>query len=148
MMHLLNQGFSLIEIDFMLFHVTELAGQMYAQAMTTIQLKPQQVGILQLLENEGPMVQARLSDYLSADKAKMVGLLNDLESQGLVARRPNPHDKRSFLVHLLDTGRDRLKEAAKVNDLVNEQFFADLSQDERANLHQLLARLASSNRFK
>jgi DNA-binding MarR family transcriptional regulator len=133
---------------FMLFHVTELAGKMYAQALASIHLAPPQVGILQLLESEGSMVQARLSDYLSIDKATMVGLLNDLESQGLVERKPNPNDKRSYLIHLHEAGHLRLKEAVKINDFVNEQFFADLTATEQKTLHKLLERLATSQRFQ
>lgn len=133
---------------FLLFHVTELAGQMYAQALASIRLQPFQVGVLQLLASEGPMVQARLGEFLSTDKATMVGLLNDLETQGLVERRPNPHDKRSYHVHLLDGGRARLAEAEKVNAFANKMFFADLTPDEQTTLHQLLERLATRRRFE
>ncbi|WP_062294837.1 MarR family winged helix-turn-helix transcriptional regulator [Nostoc piscinale] len=130
---------------FVLHWVTELGAQFYARAMTPLNLRPLQVGILQLLAGEGAMVQARLGDKLRVDKASMVTLLNDLEAQGLIERRPHPSDRRAYEVHLLKAGEQRLQQAEHVSIEVAKQFFAALTLEEQQILNELLKRVATSN---
>ena len=125
--------------------VTDLAGQLYAAGMAHIDLKPQHVAILQILSDEGAMNQNQLARRTRIDKAPLVGLLNSLETQTLVERRPHPTDKRAFEVHLTRTGEAKLIEAEQVNAEVTEQFFAPLAPTERQILHDLLTRLASTH---
>lgn len=125
--------------------VTDLAGQLYTQGMAEIGLQPQHVAILQLLSEEGTMNQNRLASRTRIDKSALVGLLNGLETQHLVERRPHPHDRRAFEVHLTSTGTAKLLEAERVNADVTAEFFAPLTPEERQTLHDLLTRLASNH---
>lgn len=130
---------------FVLHWVTELGAQFYARAMAPLNLRPLQVGILQLLAAEGATVQARLGDKLRVDKATMVALLNDLQAQGLVERRPHPSDRRAYEVHLLEAGHQRLQAAEQASIAAAKQFFAALTPEEQQTLNQLLRRVATSN---
>ncbi len=125
--------------------VTGLAGQLYGAAMSTIGLQPQHVAILQILHSEGPVNQNRLARRTQIDKAPLVGLLNSLQDQGLIERRPHPTDRRAFEVHLTPAGRQKLNEAEQLNAEVTAQFFAPLDAGEQATLHRLLTRLASTH---
>lgn len=129
---------------FMLYWVTGLAGQFYAQAVNTVGLETQQVATLQLLTTEGPMVQARLAERLRINKATMVGILNSLEAQGLVERRLYKGDKRALEVHPTQTGREKAEEVEQVNREADLIFFAPLSEEERTTFHALLSKLATS----
>ena len=129
---------------FMLYWVTGLAGQFYAQAVGTVGLETQQVATLQLLDIEGPMVQARLAERLRINKATMVGILNGLETQGLVERRPYADDKRALEIHPTKAGREKAGEVERVNREADRIFFAALSGEERETFHALLSKLATS----
>ena len=129
---------------FMLYWVTGLAGQFYAKAVGMVGLEPQQVATLQLLTIEGPMVQARLAERLRINKATMVGILNSLEEQGLVERRPYAGDKRALEIHPTDAGREKASELERVNREADRLFFASLSSEERETFHALLAKLATA----
>jgi DNA-binding MarR family transcriptional regulator len=118
------------------------AGEAYAAAMAPLGLKPPQVGVLQWLGAHGPTPQAHLGKRLYIDKVTMVGLLNGLEGQGLVERRPHATDRRAFEVHLTAAGRRRLTQAERATAEVETAFFAALSAEERATLRRLLGRLA------
>ncbi len=131
--------------SYVLHWVADLGEQLYAGALATLNLIPHQMGILEVLRLEGPMVQSRLSDSLRIDKATMVSLLNDLEAQGLVERTPHPTDRRAFQVQLLAAGEQRVQEAKEICDTVTKRFFAALSSEEQQTLHELLGRLAASN---
>lgn len=131
---------------FMLYWVTGLAGQFYAQVVSTVGLEPQQVATLQLVVLEGPFVQARLAERLRINKATMVGILNGLERQGLVERRPYAGDKRALEVHATEMGRAKAKEVARVNEAADARFFAALDGEERETFHRLLSKLATAQR--
>lgn len=130
---------------FVLHWLNELGAQFYARAMAPLNLRPLQVGILQLLASEGGMVQARIGEKLRVDKATMVALLNDLENRGLVERRHHPNDRRAYEVHLLEAGEQTLQEAENLSTEAAKQFFAALTQEEQQTLNELLKRVATSN---
>lgn len=130
---------------FVLHWVTELGSQFYARAMASLNLRPLQVGILQLLAAEGAMVQARIGEKLRVDKATMVTLLNGLEEQGLVERRPHMSDRRAYEIHLLEAGKQRLQAAEKLSVEAAQQFFSALTPQEQQTLNELLRRVATSN---
>jgi MarR family transcriptional regulator, lower aerobic nicotinate degradation pathway regulator len=129
---------------FMLYWVTNLAGQFYAQAVATVGLEPYQVATLQLLALEGPMVQARVAERLRINKATMVTILNSLEAQGLVERRSFSGDKRALEIHVTKAGQKKAKEIEKVNRAADKVFFATLNEKERTTFHALLSKLATS----
>jgi MarR family transcriptional regulator, lower aerobic nicotinate degradation pathway regulator len=130
---------------FVLCWVSNLGSQFFEATLAPLHLRPGQLGILSLIENEGAMVQARLSEKLRIDKATMVSLLNDLQQQGLIERRPHVNDRRAFEIHLLDRGHQRIREAEQVCLIASQRFFGTLSPDEQKLLHQLLARLATNS---
>ncbi len=127
---------------FLLAWVAGIAEQSYTQALAGIGLKPLQLGVLSLLLDGGPTVQARLSERLGVFKPVMVTLINELEAMGLVQRRPHPSDRRAVEVHLLGAGVERIEQAELVSERATAQFLTELTAQERQNFHELLAKLA------
>ena len=127
----------------LLYWVTSSGEQFYARAVAPLGLRPPQVGLLQVLAGEGPTPQARLTDKTRIDKASLVGLLNDLEAQGLVRRHPHPDDRRAFVIHLEEAGRERLRRVEAVSAEADRRFFGALSEDERRLFQDMLRRLAT-----
>jgi DNA-binding MarR family transcriptional regulator len=72
----------------------------------------------------------------------MVQLLDGLQEAGLAERRVHPTDRRKRALHLTKNGRAALSRARKSATKVGEATFAPLSDDERAQLHGLLRKLA------
>jgi len=128
----------------MLSWLTELAEQEYAQALATIGIQPQHLGILTLLEAEGPLVQARIGERLTLVKHTVVALLNDLERWRLAERRPHPTDKRAFIIHITSDGLQRLQQAEEVSWRCSQTFFAALTSEEQQLFHTFLTRLVNS----
>ncbi|MDQ8046708.1 MAG: MarR family transcriptional regulator [Solirubrobacteraceae bacterium] len=62
-----------------------------------------------------PMSMRELADALGTDPPNVTGIVDDLESQGLVRRGPHPTDRRAKIVDLTAKGR-RL--AAKADDIL------------------------------
>jgi DNA-binding MarR family transcriptional regulator len=118
--------------------------QLYARAIEPLGINDQQLFILAALANLGPQVEAHLSQPLNIDKATMVGLINELETKGLVQRQVHPTDRRAVLVALTEEGRQMLLRGFEISDQYTAKFFKGLSSDEQELLQKILRQLAAN----
>lgn len=98
------------------------------------------------LHSDGPLSQQALAGRLRLQKSTVSRLVDELERDGTVERRPNPSDRRSVLIGLTPAGR---RKAERLRDAQTELFarlLADTSADERRQLVDLLDRLAGAAR--
>jgi DNA-binding MarR family transcriptional regulator len=73
----------------------------------------------------------------------LVGLLDELEEDGLIERRRDPADRRRHLVSLLPAGKKKLAELRTIARQVEDEFFAPLEPERRQALHAVLLELAA-----
>ena len=106
--------------------------------------------VLAALRRAGPpyrMNPTQLFNSVILSSGAMTNRLDGLEAMGLVARLPDPTDRRGRLVALTDRGRD-LVDAAVIDHLENEQrLLGALDSDEREQLEGLLRKLLLSPPF-
>jgi DNA-binding MarR family transcriptional regulator len=105
-------------------------------------LRPRHVIALSLLHGSGPLSQHALGEALSLDPSNVVGLLNELEERGLIARQRDPADRRRHIVSLSGTGAGELAATGVQLADIENAVLAALSPAERTTLHDLLARAA------
>ena len=67
-------------------------------------LSPILCHVLHLIEPGRPLPMSRLADTLSCDASNVTGLVDRLESRGLVRRRSSAQDRRVKVLHLTTTG--------------------------------------------
>jgi len=67
-------------------------------------LSPAQCHVLHLIEPDRPVPMGRLAATLSCDASNVTGLIDRLESRGLVERRPSAADRRVKVIRLTPTG--------------------------------------------
>lgn len=91
-----------------------------------------------------PTSQLALAQHLGVDRTVMTYLLDDLEEAGLVARRPDPTDRRARRVVLTDHGRELLSELKRRLHDAENVLLEPLDPSERAVLRSLLERLATT----
>lgn len=108
--------------------------------LTPLGLSIQLCGVLNLLA-EGPVSQQALGDQLGIDRTTMVELIDQLEHDGVVVRRRNPTDRRSYALVLTPHGRSVQKRAARAFDAVSDEVFSSLSAAERRTLAGLLGKV-------
>lgn len=108
-------------------------------------LRPRHLIALSLLDQQGPANQQGLAEALSLDPSNVVGLLNELEDRGLVTRRRDPADRRRHIVELSAEGEEELERSQASYRVVEDDLLKALSADERATLHELLAKAVGSN---
>src|SRR5204863_5907000 len=71
---------------------------------TPLELSPVQCHVLHLIEPGRPLPMSRLAATLSCDASNVTGLIDRLESRGLVRRRPSQQDRRVKVLELTPTG--------------------------------------------
>jgi DNA-binding MarR family transcriptional regulator len=90
------------------------------------------------------MMPSAVARQVMLSPAGMTGRLDRLEAAGLVERRMDPDDRRSFLVRLSAEGRDRIDRAV-ADHVANEAALLDgLSASQIAAFDDLLRRLLAS----
>ena len=105
-----------------------------------LELSPAQCHLLNLLEPDRPMPMGQLADALSCDASNVTGLVDRLESRGLLQRRPSAEDRRGKVLSLTPLGA-RLRAALLERMTAPPPTLARLSRDEQRALVKLLRRL-------
>ncbi len=91
----------------------------------------------------GSSSQLALAQQLGVDRTVMTYLLDELEGAGLVARRPDPADRRVRRIALTEDGRARLCALERALRGAEEHLLEPLDADERVTLRALLLRVAT-----
>ncbi len=135
-------------IEDSLGYLINRAARAFANRLAT-ELRPFDVGIgqwavlLHLWSTDG-MTQAQIARRVAIEQPTMVRTIDRMERDGLVARTPDPNDKRASRITLTERGwslRDALVPLAAG---VNATATATLTDDEVETLRRLLAKLVAT----
>jgi DNA-binding MarR family transcriptional regulator len=86
--------------------------------------------------------QVALAQAISYDKTRLIGLLDALETDGLITRTPDPADRRARIISLTAAGTKRHAAARHAIRKMEDDVLAGVSGGERTRLRRTLARLA------
>ena len=127
---------------FLLKRLGFLAKASSAEAYEKTGLNPYHYAVLALLDEGMPGTQGAIADALDYDRGQLVGLLDDLEGDGLVRRRRDPADRRRHIVEPTPAGRKALTKLRALSARLEDEFLAGLDEEQRAQLHELLLEVA------
>lgn len=108
-------------------------------------LHPYHHAILAVLDEGSRETQGAIGDALGYDKSQLVGLLDELEEEGLIERRRDPSDRRRQIVRITPPGRKALERLRRLASRLEDEFLAPLDEAERRRLHDLLLRLGAQH---
>jgi DNA-binding MarR family transcriptional regulator len=115
-----------------------------SEALAPLGLSRAQSRVVRLLA-DGPLRMAAIAERLSVVPRTVTDLVDGVEAAGLVARRPDPDDRRSTFVALTPDGRlllDRLEAARRESA---ERAFGRLDPTDRAVFVRLLRELTDES---
>lgn len=81
-----------------------------------------------------------LSKRLMVTTGNITGLVDELESEGLVARLPDPTNRRASLAAMTAKGRKLFAAAAKANESWIAELFSGLTAAEKSVMFDMLGR--------
>ncbi|MDV7216316.1 MarR family winged helix-turn-helix transcriptional regulator [Streptomyces prunicolor] len=116
-----------------------------ADALAVEGLKMWHHVVLSAVRDLAPVAQADLGRGVGLDLKDLVGVLNDLQSAGLVVREPDAKDRRKNAVSLTAEGARLLKRCEKAARAANEELLAPLSAAERDQFMGLLIRISGTD---
>jgi DNA-binding MarR family transcriptional regulator len=99
------------------------------------------VALRALAEAGEPVPLGQLAERLACVKSNITQLVDRLEADGLVARKPAPNDRRTKLASLTAAGRRAFEDSARVQHDAERDLLKRLSVDETRQLGSLLAKL-------
>ncbi len=104
-------------------------------------LPPALDSALTTIGRRGPISPSELAELESVRRPTATRLLAILEYRGLVARTPDPRDRRSCRVAVTEPGRALLRESRTRRDAYLARRLASFEPDDRATLDRALALL-------
>jgi DNA-binding MarR family transcriptional regulator len=134
-------------VAFLLSQVGAHASSRFAERLAPLELVPPHAGILRVIERANGLSQQALGETLGVFPSRLVQMIDELERRGLVERRDNPADRRSYALHLTEAGRASLAQIGRIAREHDDALCAALDEKERAQLKDFLARIASEQQL-
>jgi len=103
---------------------------------------PRGYQVLTAAAGEPPRNQGAIAEELGIDRTVLTYLIDDLEKLGLVARHPDPADRRSRLVVATDEGRATWRRLQDELRRVEAHVLSPLPAADAASFQALLSQLA------
>lgn len=128
---------------FLLAQIGAHAAGRFAERVAALGLTPADVGLLRMVAGRPGRSQRALAEDLGVVPSRVVALIDALEGEGLVERRRSAGDRRNHELHLTPEGRRSLGKVSRVASAHEDDLLAALDPDGRAQLLELLERVAA-----
>jgi MarR family transcriptional regulator for hemolysin len=76
------------------------------------------------------LTQRELASLMAIENPTLVRLLDSLEQQGLIERRPCPNDRRARRLHLTNAGRAFMDDLSERAEVLREEMLEGISDKE------------------
>ena len=128
-------------IFFQLSKASQRGARFWSQKVACLNLTAVQAMVIRFLYDRDEITSAELGVRTDLDSATLTGILDRIESAGLVERLPNPDDRRAILVHLTKKGQEAGLQVMKFMEEANKEFIRGLSEDEEKTLRSTLKKI-------
>lgn len=129
-------------VAFLLSQVGGRAAQEFARFLGPLGLSPADAGILRVIARSEGVSQQAVATALKMHASRLVALIDDLESRGLLVREVHPKDRRLYSLALTAKGKETLLAIRDVVEEHNRLMCAGLTLSEIAALQSLLSKVA------
>lgn len=110
----------------------------FVECLKPFDLTPTQFGALTMVRRWGPVSQIDLARSLGFDRSTTALVVRLLEGRRLIARSPNPADRRKFALTLTPAGRRLLETSQEAAEKARLALLAPFSKAEIAEFLRLL----------
>jgi DNA-binding MarR family transcriptional regulator len=129
----------------LLDHLARLTRLRAESALAPLGMRPRHLVALTVLRDHGSPTQQALAAALRTDRTNLIGLLNELETDGLILRRRSSEDRRRHIVELTNDGAQRLADAESALAAAEDDVLSALDAEQREMLYSLLQQATTSH---
>jgi DNA-binding MarR family transcriptional regulator len=131
-------------VGFLLTQVGAHANHLLAERLEPTKLTPAHAGSLWAVEANEGISQQVLAERLGSHPSRIVALIDDLQTLGLVERKQSETDRRTHALHLTAKGRGMVRTLGKIAREQQDALCSPLTERERVQLAALLQRIADA----
>jgi len=129
-------------------YMTNFTARLFARAIDR-RLKPLglasgQLPVFFALSAQPTLSQKALAQAASLEQPTMAATLSRMERDGLVAKVPDPKDRRSALYSLTPLAMEKVAQISAAVNAVNSEAMSGLNADERAGYLDVMAKVAGT----
>ncbi len=128
-------------LAFLLSQVGVHASRRFAERLAEIDLQPPLFRILNLIDAAEGRSQQAIGEAIQIPPSRMVALVDELESRGLVERRPDPDDRRVRALYLTRKGQAKLARGREIAQAHEEALTEGMAPADRDRLTRLLQKI-------
>lgn len=125
-------------VGFLLHDVARLLRKRFEQNARDTGLTRSQWQVLAYLDRNAGIQQGMLAELIDVEPITVGRIVDKLESCGLVERRPNPNDRRSWQLYLTEKAGPTLETMRALGEVTRAEAFGTIPEAERARLLGLL----------
>ncbi len=100
--------------------------------------------LLWAVEAGGPQIMSELKDTLGVTARSVTSLVDGLEADGYVVRKPHPDDRRATVIELTSDGEDAMERVHGLHQTRAAELFADLPDDDQRTLLRIMEALVDT----
>jgi DNA-binding MarR family transcriptional regulator len=89
-----------------------------------------------------------LAEDLGVTPRNITTIVDGLEREGLLARRPDPSDRRAIWLELTPLGLSYIERVHLLEQEISARFFQPLDSEQRRQLAEILSTLSARDRFQ
>lgn len=130
------------DLSFLLARASAMSVSAANAALAALGLRARSYSVLAIVSEGSRPTQRDLADFLRLDPSQVVAIVDDLEQRGLVARAPDPADRRAKIVVSTPEGVALQARAAESARDAERVAHSSLSEDQRRRVIALLQELA------
>ncbi|MCY9661348.1 MarR family transcriptional regulator [Paenibacillus chondroitinus] len=111
------------------------------QVLPHFHISPIMMYALEFLRKHPDCIAVDIANEFGLTRGAITQLLDKLEEQELVIRKPHPTSRRSLLLQVTDKGNKLINDILEAYNNKIEQLFTPYNEDELAQLKKLLEKL-------
>jgi DNA-binding MarR family transcriptional regulator len=117
--------------------------QDFEHAYAEFAIRPAQYAVLTVIEHNPGLKQTEVGAALGFKRANFVAMCDELETRGLIERRVQATDRRSYALHLTRKGKTLIARLHEVNEAHEARLIAEIGEEGHEQLLAMLSRLAA-----
>lgn len=130
-----------LRVESTLMATARLVREAFDARLGPLDLNLTQASLIGYVAEFGATTQTRLADHLGIGRAGIGTVIDRLQQHDLVERKPDPADRRVWLVDITANGRAMATRIADIDEILRAELRRGIGREERQALSWVLTRL-------